>query len=140
MGLLTRDQILATAEPSVDVEVPEWGGTVRVRAISAAARDRLGAWLAEQKAAGKGLAGLRARIIVLCVIGDDGQPLFTEADLPTVDARSDRAIDRIVGVAEKLNGLTEAAIAAAAKNSDAGQSGASPSASPATSDSPSASS
>ncbi|WP_336869482.1 hypothetical protein [Sphingomonas sanguinis] len=36
--LLSRDAILAAPIPTSDVEVPEWGGTVRIRALSARAR------------------------------------------------------------------------------------------------------
>ncbi len=36
--LLTRQEILSAPVPTTDVEVPEWGGTVRIRGLSAKAR------------------------------------------------------------------------------------------------------
>ena len=37
---LSKDQILGAVDFSfVEVEVPEWGGTVRIRGLSAAERD-----------------------------------------------------------------------------------------------------
>ena len=40
MSLLSKEAILAAQDlPSEDVEVPEWGGTVRVRGLDGKGRD-----------------------------------------------------------------------------------------------------
>lgn len=112
MGLLGRDAILAANDlPSLDVDVPEWGGTVRVRMLTGAERDAFEASTVVQK--GKdirtNLVNLRARLVALCVVGDDGQRLFTEADAEALGQKSAAALNRVFTAAQTLNGLTEEA-------------------------------
>ena len=74
--LLTRESILAAQDlKSQDVEVPEWSGTVRVRMMTGAERDALGASLIgpDRK---PDMSQYRTRLLSLCIVGEDGKPLF----------------------------------------------------------------
>lgn len=110
MILLTRDQILAAPEAAAvveDVEVPEWGGVVRVRALSGWERDRFEESLTVRR--GKkiqvSMANVRARLTALCCVGEDGKSLFRESDIEALGKKSAAALDRVFGVAQRLAGI-----------------------------------
>ena len=139
-GLLTRAAILAASDlPTRDVEVPEWGGTVRVRTMMARDRDVFDMALREAAKAGVG-TNVRAYFAATCIIGDDGEPLFTADDVEALGAKSSEAMNRVYDAIVDLNRLAASAVADAAKNSSADRSGGSSSGSPATSAKRSASS
>jgi hypothetical protein len=121
--LLTRDQILdANDLPSIDVDVPEWGGKVRVCTMSAF--DRL-AW--EQAVFPDGqkvdskqfVASLAAR----CIVDEEGKPLFTVDDLDALGGKSMAALNRVREAATKLNAVSPEAAKEIEKNSDAAPAG-----------------
>lgn len=110
--LLSRDDILAAPEASVtfeDVEVPEWGGAVRVKALNGAERDRFEASLSELK--GKKIRlkmdNVRARLVAKTVIDEQGQLLFKPQDVEVLGKKSAAALDRVFSVAQRLAGLRD---------------------------------
>lgn len=110
MALLSKDQILAAEDlVTEDVEVPEWGGTVRVRMMTGAERDSFEDSLTQTK--GKNvktnLANLRARLVARTVVDEDGKRLFTDAEAGVLGQKSAAALDRVFEAARKLNGMTE---------------------------------
>lgn len=121
MTILSKAAILAAADLSTeDVDVPEWGGAVRVAAMSGKARDDFYARRGEGSIP---YSQLSASVIVATVVGEDGQPLFDDADIEALRAKSQTAMDRVLAVAFRLNGLAPGAVEDVAKNSDAAQSG-----------------
>ena len=111
---LTKEQILGAndAEP-VSVPVPEWGGTVYVRPMSAGERDRWeGELLARTEKRKEGIAAavenLRAVFLAKCLCDESGKLLFGPDDLAALAGKSYRAIDRAYDVAQSINGLSEA--------------------------------
>ena len=121
MTYLSRDAILQREDiVTEDVEVPEWGGTVRVRGMSGVERDAYEASLIEQpEANGKrkrrkqpgskatNLANVRAKLCAWCVIDENGERMFTDADVVALGAKSAAALDRIYEVASELSGYTD---------------------------------
>ncbi|GAB3856580.1 hypothetical protein GCM10029963_53190 [Micromonospora andamanensis] len=110
MTLLTRDQILTVDDSShEDVDVPEWGGTVRVKAMTGEERDKFEA--ASLKGKGKNrdvnLANLRARLVAASVVDEHGQPLFHPYDVVALGKKSAAALGRVYDVAQRLAGLTD---------------------------------
>lgn len=102
--ILRKDDILTE-----EVDVPEWGGTLLVRGMTGRQRDQ---WEASmQKRQGKrfvmDVADIRAKLVAFCVVGDDGQRIFTDADVDDLSAKSAAALDRIYTVAAKLSGVTD---------------------------------
>ena len=123
---LTREQIMAAPELTVEVvEVPEWGGAVRVKALSGAERDRYEASLTRLK--GKRLefrlANVRARLAALAIVDEAGKPVFGEADVAALGRKSAKALDRVFAVAMQLAGLREEDIDELTENFPEGQSG-----------------
>lgn len=108
----TREAILgAPALPTEDVDVPEWGVSVTVRALSGTARDKYEADLVRLGPAGNivgyNLEGRRARMLALAVVGPDGKPLFKASDILSLGDQNADAIDRVVSVALRISGMSD---------------------------------
>ena len=103
---LSASEILAAQDiETVDVDVPEWGGTVRLRAMSGeeAAKfvDSLG---------GK-TSTSAVKVVMLCAINEKGDPLFSEEQLELLKKKSLRAILRLQKEVLRINGMSEEAAA-----------------------------
>lgn len=111
---LTRSAILAAQDlPLKEVQVPEWGGAVYVRMMTAGERDAFEA----SQGQGNPHRDLRARLAVATVCDSCGSALFTAEDVPALTAKSGRALDRIFAAAAKHNGITAADVEDLRKNS-----------------------
>ena len=105
--LLSRDAILALKGGRYeDVDVRGLGGTVRVAAVSAGARDAFELALQDMPE-GERRKDFRARLLVMSCIDEDGKPLFTPEDIPALSALEAAAVDPVVEVAMRLNGLSQ---------------------------------
>ena len=125
MAYLTRDAILQADDlPAEDVEVPEWGGTVRVRGLTGAERDAFEASIVEQR--GKTthfkMENLRARLVALSVVGEDGKRIFSDSDVKALGRKSAVALQRVFKAAQRLSGLTAEDVEELAKNLESDQS------------------
>lgn len=119
--ILTKDQILQADDKRTErVEVPEWGGTVIVRTLTGTERD-----LFEESILRDGrrdFKGIRAKLVALSVVGEDGVRLFTFKEADLLGEKSARALDRLFGVAQRLCGFTEKDMEGLAENLPGGQS------------------
>lgn len=129
MSLLTRDQILTTEDlPFEDVEVPEWGGTVRVRTLTGTDRDQFeGSMRPDKKGAKPKADNVRAGLCAASIIDETGQRLFTPDDVSKLGMKSAKALDRVFDVAARLSGLSEDDVKEMSEDFDGAQSGDSPS-------------
>lgn len=117
MDLLTRDEILAAQDiRTQDVEVPEWGGSVRVSVMSGTARDRYESSLVDVEGKYVALENLRARFVSVCVVDDAGAMVFTTDDIKALGEKSADALDRVFKAASRLNGTGISGLEDAAKN------------------------
>lgn len=118
--LLTKDQILEAVDlKTSEVKVPEWGGSVRVRTMSGADRDAWEASMVVVQPDGSrraNMESMRAKLVALTVVGEDGNPLFCLDDVARLTQKSAAALDRVFDAAQKLNGLGAHAEAEAVKN------------------------
>ena len=120
MSLLSKTAILAAQDlQTEDVEVPEWGGTVRVRSFTGRERDAFEASMVRGEGRDRkvDLTNMRARLVGLTVIDETGQRLFTDDEVDLLGAKSGAALDRVFAVAQKLNGLSGADVEELSKNS-----------------------
>lgn len=124
-NLLGREAILNAPDiETEDVAVPEWGGTVRVKGLTAGERDAY----AESLLVGKGknrevrMLDAHARLAAITIIDEDGNRLFSRNDIDALSAKSAAAIERVYDVAARLSGI-EDEIEDLAGNSEPGQSG-----------------
>jgi len=106
--MLTAEQILKADDLSerVEVDVPEWGGSVYVQIMSGSARDR---WeLTTAKALDKpGTANVRAGLCVATICDEKGKRLFSDGQVAALGAKSSAALDRVYAVAKKLNKISD---------------------------------
>ena len=120
MNLLSKTAILAANDlKSEDVEVPEWGGAVRVRSFTGRERDAFESSMVRGEGRDRkvDLTNMRARLVGLTVIDETGQRLFTDDEVDLLGAKSGAALDRVFAVAQKLNGLSGADVEELSKNS-----------------------
>jgi hypothetical protein len=117
---LGRDAILkATALKTEDVPVPEWGGSVLVRELNGRERDEWEASLAVQRGRQMvpDVANMRAKLVARTVIGEDGEPVFSQRDVAALGELSGAALDRVFEAAAKLSALNPDSLEEMAKNS-----------------------
>jgi len=112
-GFLDRNAILARDDLAIRiVEIPEWGGHVLIRCMTAGERDDFEmAWKRNSS------NDIRARLAVYTVCDQAGKLLFTADDIPILTAKSSRALDRIFAAATIHNGMTESDVEELRKNS-----------------------
>ena len=125
MKLLTRDAILQAEDlPTEDIEVEEWGGAVRVRALTGAERDAFEQSIVEQrgKSTRMNLRNIRAKLVALTVVDADGKRLFSDKDAELLGKKSAAALDRVFEIAQKLSGLSPEDMEELSGNSEEGQS------------------
>ncbi|WP_303883420.1 hypothetical protein [Acetomicrobium mobile] len=125
MKLLTRDAILQAEDlPTEDIEVEEWGGAVRVRALTGAERDAFEQSIVEQrgKSTRMNLRNIRAKLVALTVVDADGKRLFSDKDAELLGKKSAAALDRVFEVAQRLSGLSSEDMEELSGNSEEGQS------------------
>lgn len=114
MGKSIKEQILGFVDAQhEDVVVPEWGDmTVRVRGLTGQERDAFEDSMTKVKANGKGVsinsANFRARFLVLAIVDDEGNRVFTDGEAPFLGTKSAAAINRLYDVAARLSGMSEA--------------------------------
>lgn len=84
-----------------DVEVPEWGGTIRIRSLSAKQRDTLA-----RKIKADGESEASEMMVVMCVVDEAGQRVFDFKDIERLKAKSTVPIARIVRALGELTSGT----------------------------------
>jgi hypothetical protein len=106
--MLTRDQILKASDlKTADVDVPEWGGTIRVRTMTGT--DRANFLKISTDKDGKPKQFMEA-LIAATAVDDKGEPLFTSADMVELGKKSSLALQKVFEKSADLNGLTQASV------------------------------
>jgi hypothetical protein len=112
--MLTRKDILGLDDLQYeDVPVPEWGGTIRMRGMTAADRDEFELAMMDLK---PGRVQVRSTVVMLCAIDDKGRRLFQREDVEALGAKSFAVMNRLHQVAIRLSGLGPGAVNRAEKN------------------------
>ena len=116
MKLLTRDQILSAEDrPFDEVEVPEWGGTVRVAGLTGSQREQYDRSMLNE--AGKiDQADFKTKLVALSIVDENDEPMFTIDDVVALRNKSDTALNRVFAAADGLSLVTLNAIDGVEKN------------------------
>ena len=121
MGFLSKKEILAAKNLKTEtVEVPELGGQVMIREMTAADRD---SWEFEQlKKNGKSYSvnfeNLRAKLIVRCVVDSETKlRMFSDSDAELLGNCSAASLDKLYEACQKLNKLSKDDVDDLVKNS-----------------------
>ncbi len=115
--MLTKEEILnANDRQTSELDVPEWGGRVRISTMSGFARDRFEASIVK-KQGGINTDNIRAKLVAACLIDDSGNLLFSESDIEQLGKKSCRALDAVFAEAQSLNKIGSTEVETQAKNS-----------------------
>jgi hypothetical protein len=131
MALLSRDAIIAVQDiRHEDVEVPEWGGTVRIRGLTARERSLMEATFIAVRGEKleikvDALQTMREKLVAAALTNEEGQRLFGDNEIRELGKKSSEVIQRLFDKAQDLSGMSEAAVTRAEGNSAAGQNGSS---------------
>ncbi|GGV86702.1 hypothetical protein GCM10010294_67640 [Streptomyces griseoloalbus] len=134
MALLTAEQIEAADDRQwEDVDVPEWGGTVRVAGMSGTDRNAYQKQMLVFGSNGKprevDLTDQLARLLSKCLVDENFKRLYvTDKQVKALGAKNGAVLERLARVAKRLSGLGDDAVEDAAGNSEADPSGSSTSA------------
>lgn len=124
MGFATRENVIGAEDrPYVDIEVEEWGGTLRLKRLSGKQRALLDNFIDQQeKANPNSRKPLDAFAIYLSAVKEDGSPLFTKpGDIDDLGAKSLLVLDRIMHEINRLNNFGGEEVEEAVKNSNGDQ-------------------
>lgn len=105
MPILNKAAILAAEDLKTEtVDVPEWGGEVRVRTLTGTERDAF-----ESSLVGEGgkrqLENLRAKLLSLAIVDENGARIFSDGEAAMLGGKSAAVLDRLFDVAQRLNGI-----------------------------------
>lgn len=98
MAILTREDILKVQDLKCKtINVPEWGGEVIVKEMSAARRLEFERLLTENE------DQVRILLVAICVVNEAGEPLFTVEDVQSLGKKNFQTVRKVSNVAIRLN-------------------------------------
>lgn len=115
---LDRAAILAKKNslPRQEVQIPEWEGSVWVRSLTVGERDQIDSEFNAARNKGKTPDNLRARMIIKGCCDEQGQALFTEADLAEINKLPATVLEKIFDSILRINRIGAGAVEEAEKN------------------------
>lgn len=111
-GLLTLEDIIAADDVQTEyVEVPEWGGTVRVRGLTGEERNKvfqsIRLYGKQIKDDDEASSQFYARVIAASLIDDDGRKIASQNDVPKLLKKNGAALNRVWQVCRRLSGFSD---------------------------------
>lgn len=104
---LTKEQILAADDLKVrEIDVPEWGGKIKLRTMTGTERESYFRRLMKHKA-DEIPKDLFQTLVVICAVDDKGEQLFSFDDLKKLSEKNGAVLDRLTKAAGDLNGLSD---------------------------------
>lgn len=131
MALLGRAQIDGAVDRKwEDVDVPEWGGQVRVMELTAADRGYIeaGSIVAQGQSATlkvESLKTYRDKLVAFGLVDESFDRLYSNRDIAELGKKSGKVIERLAAKVQELSGMGKYAVREAEGNSDAAPSGSS---------------
>lgn len=129
MSILTREQILSPRALKRElVSVPEWGGDVYIRAMTATERDRYESQFFHVATQGRNVnvsmnrENIRVTLLAMTIVDEEGTQLFTKTDIAELGKQDGGVIDRLFTVASQLSGLSAKDVEELAGNSNGSRS------------------
>lgn len=112
---LTKDQILAADDLGLlEVQVPEWGGSVFIRVMTVGERDAYeNDWVVNKT---RGVEDFRSKFLARCLCDSKGQRLFDDAEIPALSRKSAKVMSRLWQKAMEHNALADKDVEELAKN------------------------
>lgn len=105
-AFLSAQQILDAADKKyAEVDVPAWGGKVRVQKMSAGDRDSLELANIDKDGNRRPMSNFRAAVCVRCIVDENGKRLFSDKDAAALGEKCSDALMKVYEAAAELNGL-----------------------------------
>ena len=116
--VLSKDQILQADDLKKEtVDTPEWGGDVLVRELRGRERDAFEEGSMD-KQRNVSMKNMRARLVAMSAINEEGERLFTAAEATQLGDKSATALNRLFEVCCRLSGITSDDVEKLEKNSE----------------------
>lgn len=120
MALLKKEEILGVNDLAFEeIEVPEWGGTVRIKTMTGAERDEFESDVFETKGNNSSkvnMRNFRAKLVSKCLVDENGNRIFADADIEALGKKSAKALDRVFAVAQRINAIGQKEVEELTKN------------------------
>ncbi|MEO7102881.1 MAG: hypothetical protein ABI119_06045 [Gemmatimonadaceae bacterium] len=93
-----------------DVEVPEWGGFITIKALTAKERDDFESSMLEKKGKTREFknTNIRAKLVVKCACDELGNRVWSDEDASWLGDKNAHAVNLLYEAAARLSGITEA--------------------------------
>jgi hypothetical protein len=112
MALLNRDAILAANDvATTDVEVPEWGGSIRVRSMTVAEQNEFA-----KRVSADDKSSVGAWLMSKLAIDDHGSSIFKPEDIAELEKKNAKAVGVVVDAILRVNKIGEKEVDAAEKS------------------------
>lgn len=120
MGYLSGQQLLEAKDVVIEeVDVPEWGGVIRIKVMSAAELDSYEKSLVEIKSFKEqkpNITNRRAKLLVRCICDEEGRRLFNDAQTDDLGRKNGLILERLHKVAQRLNKIDDESVEELKKN------------------------
>lgn len=117
-NMLTKEAILTADDlPREKVNVPQWGGDVWVRALTAQEATEFGLAITED---GKDNSNCQAELAVKTIVNEEGVRLFNDGDAIALGNKSRIAVNTVFEIAQRLSGLDAETVEVLEGNSEGG--------------------
>lgn len=119
--MLSKEEILKADDLKTEIiEVPEWGGSVIIKAMTGKLRDEF----EQDIVSGKKIkmSNIRAKLCQVSIVDGNGDLLFNTSDIVKLGGKSAAALDRCFSIASRLSGISKDDVEDLEKNSGKGQS------------------
>ena len=92
-----------------DVDVPQWGGFVTIKALTSAERDDFETSLRIKKNGKNDVstANMRAKLVVMCAVDEFGHRIWSDDDAGWLGQKSSAVLSKLYDVATRLSGISE---------------------------------
>ena len=115
--LLTAKDILAADDMEyIDVDVPEWGGTIRLRDLNAKDRIEMRAVFFGDGSGETPAMEKMATLLSKCIVNENSERVFTQDQIKDLEEKNPKIIDKLFGVAADLLGISTQSAEDAKKN------------------------
>jgi len=119
--LLTKMEVLQVQDKKyMDVEVPEWDGSVRVGVMSGTDREKFESFVESRMSSdGKttNMSDVRATLLSLVLVDGKGERMFSQDDVKALGDKNGAVLARLADIAMRVNGLTKESVEELRKNS-----------------------
>ena len=121
---LNKQQILAVRDIKIEeLYIPEWDGSIYIKTMTAEERDKFeeAIFIKDSGKRKTDLSGLRAKMCAFVICDEEGNRLFSEAEVEALSKKSAAALTRIFEKAQEISATREDDVEEMAKNSESVQ-------------------